>query len=240
MYSSFYAAAQGAIGQQSRMDVISNNLANINNYGYKPKTGVFQDLMYYNLNNWQGDETRIQAGTGIVLEKADTNFAPSGFDITERDYDFAIINNGFFMMRNPVTNEITYTRNGRFSLSQRGNDFYLVNDAENLVLDRNRNPIRLVGDAITGRELEALPGIFDFAVKNGMLNVGDNEYAPVAKNGNPILQDEDPLQGALESPGTDLALELVRMIESQRAYSYALKMVQTSDEVVQTVNGLRG
>ena len=50
---------------------------------------------------------------------------------------------------------------------------------------------------------------------------------------------ETPLQGALESPGTDLATELVRMIESQRAYSYALKMVQTSDEVVQTVNTLR-
>lgn len=240
MYSSFYAAAQGAIGQQSRMDVISNNLANINNYGYKPKTGVFQDLMYYNLNNWEGDETRIQAGTGIVLEKADTNFAPSGFDMTERDYDFAIIDDGFFMMRNPVTNEITYTRNGRFSLSQRGDEFYLVNDAENLVLDRNQNPIRLVGDSATGWELEALPGIYDFAVKNGMLNVGDNEYVPVEKNGDPILQNEDPLQGALESPGTDLALELVRMIESQRAYSYALKMVQTSDEVVQTINGLRG
>ncbi|MCI8376656.1 MAG: flagellar hook-basal body complex protein [Lachnospiraceae bacterium] len=239
MYSSFYAAAQGAIGQQSRMDVISNNLANVNNYGFKPKVGTFQDLMYYNLNNWQGDETKIQAGTGIVLEKADTNFAPSGYDITERDYDFAIVENGFFMMRNPVNNEITYTRNGRFSLSQRGNEFYLVNDAENLVLDRNQNPIRLVGDEVTGRELEALPGIFDFAVKNGMQNVGDNEYAPVEKNGQPILQAEDPLQGALESSGTDLAMDLVRMIESQRAYSYALKMVQTSDEVVQTVNSLR-
>ena len=48
-----------------------------------------------------------------------------------------------------------------------------------------------------------------------------------------------PHQGALESSGTDLAMDLVRMIESQRAFSYALKMVQTSDEVVQTVNGLR-
>ena len=143
------------------------------------------------------------------------------------------------MMRNPVTDEITYTRNGRFSLSQRGDEFYLINDAENLVLDRNQNPIRLVGDDTTGRELEALPGIFDFEIKNGMLNVGDNEYAPVEKNGDPILQMETPLQGALESPGTDLATELVRMIESQRAYSYALKMVQTSDEVVQTVNTLR-
>mgnify|MGYP007025242019 CR=1 FL=1 len=64
------------------------------------------------------------------------------------------------------------TRNGRFSLSQRGDEFYLINDAENLVLDRNQNPIRLVGDDLTGRELEALPGIFDFAIKNGMLNVG--------------------------------------------------------------------
>ena len=171
MYSSFYAAAQGAIGQQSRMDVISNNLANINNYGYKPKTGVFQDLMYYNLNNWQGDETRIQAGTGITLEKADTNFAPSGFDMTERDYDFAIINDGFFMMRNPVTNEITYTRNGRFSLSQRGDDFYLVNDAENLVLDRNRNPIRLVGDPATGLKLKRSPYSQGGAAVTGSLRV---------------------------------------------------------------------
>jgi len=239
MYSSFYAAAQGAIGQQSRMDVISNNLANINNNGYKPKIGVFQDLMYYNLNNWEGDETHIKAGTGIVLEKADTDFSPSGFDTTDRDYDFAIIDNGFFMMRNPVTNAITYTRNGRFSLSQRGDEFYLINDAENLVLDRNQNPIRLVEYTEDGPVLSALPGIYDFNVKNGMLSVGENEYAPVAKNGNPILQNEEPLQGALESPGTDLASELVRMIESQRAYSYALKMVQTSDEVVQTINSLR-
>ena len=144
------------------------------------------------------------------------------------------------MLRNPVTNEITYTRNGRFSLSQRGNEFYLVNDAENLVLDRNQNPIRLVGNDDIGRSLEAVPGIYDFSIKNGIQNVGENEYAPVAKNGNPILQAEEPLQGALEMSGADLASDLVRMIESQRAYSYALKMVQTSDEVTQTVNSLRG
>lgn len=240
MYSSFYAAAQGAIGQQARLDVISNNMANVNTSGYKPKIGAFHDLMYYNLNNFHGEETEIQAGTGINLEKADTNFNPSSYEITERDYDFAIKGNGFFMLRNPVTNDITYTRNGRFSLSQRGNEFYLVNDAENLVLDRNQNPIRLVGDDNIGRSLEAVPGIFDFRIKNGIENVGENEYAPVAKNGAPILQAEVPLQGALEMSGADLASDLVRMIESQRAYSYALKMVQTSDEVTQTVNSLRG
>ena len=216
MYSSFYAAAVGAMGQQAKLDVVSNNLANINTAGYKAKVGAFQDLMYYNLNNFRGDETSIQAGTGIRLEKADTNFNPVGF-------------------------EITYTRNGRFSLSQRGDEFYLVNDSGKLVLDRNQNPIRLTGNVSEGEEpgLSAQPAVYDFRIKNGMQNVGDNEYMPVEKNGEPVLTEELALQRALEMSGTDLAMDLVRMIESQRAFSYALKMVQTSDEVVQTVNGLR-
>ena len=241
MYSSFYAAAVGAMGQQAKLDVVSNNLANINTAGYKAKVGAFQDLMYYNLNNFRGDETSIQAGTGIRLEKADTNFNPVGFEITEREYDFAIRTEGFFMLQNPANGEITYTRNGRFSLSQRGDEFYLVNDSGKLVLDRNQNPIRLTGNVSEGEEpgLSAQPAVYDFRIKNGMQNVGDNEYMPVEKNGEPVLTEELALQRALEMSGTDLAMDLVRMIESQRAFSYALKLVQTSDEVVQTVNGLR-
>ena len=73
MYSSFYTAALGAVGQQSKLNVVANNLANVNNYGFKAKNAVFRDLMYYNLNNYNGDETSIKAGTGIYMEKADTN-----------------------------------------------------------------------------------------------------------------------------------------------------------------------
>lgn len=239
MYSSFYTAALGASGQMSKLGVIGNNLANINNYGYKTKNAVFTDLLYYNLNNYNGDETTIKAGTGIYMEKTDTDFSPSGFETTERVYDFAILEDGFFMLRNPVTNEITYTRNGRFSLSLRGDTFYLVNDAGNLVLDANRNPIRGLKDEHGENIVETMPAIYDFAIKNGMQNVGKNEFVPVAKNGNPVLRAEAPLQRALEISNVNLADELVRMIETQRAYTYALKMVQTSDEVVQTVNGLR-
>jgi flagellar basal-body rod protein FlgG len=240
VYSSFYTAALGAVGQQSKLNVVANNLANVNNYGFKAKNAVFRDLMYYNLNNYNGDETSIKAGTGIYMEKADTNFEPSGFELTERDYDFAILEDGFFMLRNPATNDITYTRNGRFSLSLRGEEFYLVNDSGNLVLDQNQNPIQMVVDEYGKNTLEAQPAVYDFAVKNGMQNVGDNEYVPVEKNGDPILTDQEALQGALEMSGVDTANEIVRMIESQRAYSYALKMVQTSDEVTATINGLRG
>lgn len=119
MYTSFYTAARGAIEQQRKLDVVSNNLANVNNYGYKSKNPVFSDLMYYNLNNYDGNDTPLKAGTGVIVEKTNTIFKPTGFLTTNGAYDYAIEGAGFFMMRSPIDNEITYTRNGHFSLSKR-------------------------------------------------------------------------------------------------------------------------
>ena len=65
MYSSFYAAARGVIAQQQKLDVTANNLANINNYGYKNKSVSFSNLMYYNMNNQYGQDTAMKAGTGV-------------------------------------------------------------------------------------------------------------------------------------------------------------------------------
>lgn len=235
MYTSFYTAARGAIEQQRRLDVVSNNIANVNNYGYKSKNAVFSDLMYYNLNNYRGEETPLKAGTGVVVEKTNTNFDPAGFLTTDRDYDYAINGEGFFMLRNPVNNTVTYTRNGRFSMSQRGNEFYLVNDNGNFVLDQNRNPIRVTQDG-----LSAEIGVYGFNILDGMQSVGDNEFAPIAKNGNPyLIQGAELVERTLESPGVDLADEISKVIESQRAYAYSLRMVRTSDEIVTTINSLR-
>ena len=225
MYTSFYTAARGAIEQQRRLDVVSNNIANVNNYGYKSKNAVFSDLMYYNLNNYRGEETPLKAGTGVVVEKTNTNFDPAGFLTTDRDYDYAINGEGFFMLRNPVNNTVTYTRNGRFSMSQRGNEFYLVNDNGNFVLDQNRNPIRVTQDG-----LSAEIGVYGFNILDGMQSVGDNEY---------LIQGAELVERTLESPGVDLADEISKVIESQRAYAYSLRMVRTSDEIVTTINSLR-
>ena len=138
MYTSFYTAARGAMEEQKKMDVIANNFANVNNYGYKSKSAVFSDLMYYNLNNYRGDDTPLKAGVGIAVEKTNTNFDPSAPMTTDGEFDYTIMDDGFFMLMSPVTGEITYSRNGHFSMSQRGNLFYLVNDNGNLVLDLNR------------------------------------------------------------------------------------------------------
>ncbi|MCI8294261.1 MAG: flagellar hook-basal body complex protein [Hespellia sp.] len=235
MYTSFYTAARGAMEEQRKMDVVANNLANVNNYGYKSKRAVFSDLMYYNLNNYTGEDTPLKAGTGVVMEMTKTDFEPSGVVTTEGNYDYAIVDDGFFMMRNPISNEITYTRNGHFSLSLRGNTFYLVNDAGNFVLDENQNPITVIDGEMSGEI-----GVYGFNILDGMLSVGDNEFSPVAKNGAPyLIRGARVIDHALEMSGTHVADEFTQMIEAQRAYSYALRMVTTSDEIISTINALR-
>lgn len=239
MYTSFYTAARGAMEEQQKLNVVANNLANVNNYGYKAKTTVFSDLMYYNLNNYTGADTPLKSGTGIRVEKTNTDFTPAGYVTTQGQFDYAITGKGFFMVRSPITNEITYTRNGHFSMSQRGDEFYLVNDNGNFVLDQNQNPI-LVTDGPDGKVLSGTIGVYGFNIMDGMLSTGNNEFVPVEKNGAPFLiAGAKVVDHALEMSGASVADDFTRMIEAQRAYSYALKMVLTSDEVVNTINTLR-
>ena len=236
MYTSFYTAARGVIEQQEKLNVVGNNLANVNNYGYKAKTAGFLDLMYYNLNNYNGEDTELKAGTGVVVEKTDTDFSPSGYVTTDMVNDYAIVGDGFFMLRNPENQEITYTRNGHFSLSQFGNVMFLVNDNGHFVLDQNMNPITVGAEnTLSGRI-----GVYNFNILDGMENVGANEFQPTAKNGNPyLIPGADVRDKMLEMSNVSTADEISRMIITQRAYSFSLKMLQTSDEVVGTINNLR-
>ena len=88
---------------------------------------------------------------------------------------------------------------------------------------------------------EKLPvGIFDYVNYNGMEQIGDTRYLPVDKNGGLSYGTGILRQGMVERSNADLAEELTKVIESQRAYGMALKMVQTSDEIETTINNLRG
>ena len=237
MNMSFYTAALGAMGQQEKMNVIANNIANVNTDGYRAKNAVFSDLMYYNMQSEPEANSRVKAGSGIAMGRTDTNFSESPMNPTGGAYDYAITGRGFFMLQNPADGSLTYTRNGKFSLSLRDNAFYLVNDSGKLVLDENRNPIRLDEEGSMG---ETRVGVFAFPIENGMRSVGNNELEAVLGNGEPQPAADARLnQGYLEQSNVDLSDEMSKTIEASRAYSYVLKMIQTSDEIEQVINSLR-
>ena len=263
MNMSFYVGALGADASQKKMGVISNNLANINNTAFKPKNAIFSDLINYNLNDSPEAKTDLQAEAGTAVVRTNTEYSPAAFHTTGQPNDYAIGNaNAFFKLQDPSSGEITYTRNGHFHAGEMPDGkFYLFTESGKHVLDENGKKILADDTALkaieaagqTGgntanannatEEVKQKIGVYTINYPSRLVNKGDNELAirPGDQNNkdsviqNPILE-----SGTLESSGTDMAKEMTRLIESQRAFTYALKMVQTSDEVEGTINQLRG
>lgn len=121
MNMSFYTGATGARQFTKKLSVTANNLANINTRGYKPKTAAFSQLVQYNLNDSETAQTQLQAGAGVSLSRTWTDFGISGATQTGAEYDYAIMEpNAFFMIQDPETGEISYTRDGHFHSGERG------------------------------------------------------------------------------------------------------------------------
>ncbi len=243
MNHSFYTAAVGAWQQQVRLNVHGNNIANVNNYGFKAKRPVFSDLMYDFINGAQQDE--MPRGTGAYMVSADTDFSATGFADTGRAMDYAIEGDGFFALWDPATGEYSYSRDGSFTMSQYmlddGNGgttthWYLSDGLGRFVMSRTGQLIEVDPDKLDAAQPV---GVFDFVNTNGMQNVGENRFVPVEKNGQLRVGSGKVVQRMLEQSNVDLANELTKVIESQRSFTYALKMIQTSDEIETTVNGLR-
>lgn len=249
MYQSFYTGALGAGSFLAKLSVVSNNLANINNNGYKAKNVAFSDLMNYNLNDSEDAVTDLMAGNGMRVQRTYTNFGTSAITQTNRELDFAIMqDNAFFMVQDVGTGEITYTRSGRFHRGELNGSFYLTTESNKLVLDQNQQPIEVgqMADA-NGEgaedmaEIQSRITLYTFNNPSRLMNVGDNEFAPSDEGAQPILIENPAFtSSALESSGASMAEEMVKVIETQRAFSYALKVVTTEDEIESTINSLRG
>ena len=96
MYQSFYTGALGAGTCMAKMGVLSNNLANINNHGFKPKTAAFTDLLQFNLNDSEDATTELQAGNGVRMQRTYTSFETSALTATNSELDYAILDNNQF------------------------------------------------------------------------------------------------------------------------------------------------
>jgi len=253
MNQSFYIGANGAAQQLLHLNVHGNNIANVNTYGFKNDKARFTQLLYEDvraIDRAQQNGVGTQpSGVGTKMMMTSTEFTQRYVADTGRNTDYMIEGDGFFALVDLRTREISYTRDGSFTMSE------FIKDTNRV--DENGDPIlktvfclsdgdgRFVlsdkGEIIEmENDDDPLPvGIYDFANYDGMLKVGKNRFMPVDKNGNVMMGDGILRQGMLEQSNTDLGEEFSKVIEAQRAYGLALKMVQTSDEIETTINSLR-
>lgn len=247
MNQSFYTGAVGARQQMQNLNVQANNLANINTYGYKAQVSRFTSLFHQRLDSISGQDTSNGVGTCMLMTS--TSHAQGAPLQTGRRQDYCIDGNGYFALVDLATNQVTFTRNGAFTVApferatdevdENGNPIMetvmaLTDGEGRFVLGRNGDLI-IVTEPFEAQDI----GIFDFGNYDGMEHLDGTEFLPVDKNGNLYYGTGNLMQGYLEGSNVDFADSMTKLIEAQRAYSMALKMLQTSDEIENTINNLR-
>lgn len=248
MNQSFYIGAVGASMQMRRMNIIGDNTANLNTFGFKANRTDFTALMY---QDHRGIEDELPMGVGTRILMTARNHAQGPVEDFQRSTDYMIDGDGFFALVDLATGEVSYTRNGAFVMNGREEPtgevdengqpiteqvYYLGDNQGRFVLSDVGGLIQVDKDSVK----EKLPvGAFDFINYDGMTGIDSTRFLPVDKNGNLMYGTGRLIQGVVEGSNADLAEEYTKLIESQRAYGLALKMVQTSDEIETTINGLR-
>lgn len=235
----FYSAKSGLISMQQGLDVVSNNISNVQTNGYKEIRATFSDLLY---TSQKSQNPEAQTGHGVKLTKTDLMYEHGQLLLTNRELDFATPTDGFFAVRN-AAGDINYTKDGAFYVSQMGEDWNLVTANGDNVLGYDLQPIviPLTEDQLLNYEsLNDRLGVFAFKNPYGLDAVGNNTYSETLSSGIAIADyDAVKLSGALELSSVDLAEQMMKMIELQRAFQLNSKMVQTSDEIENIVNNLR-
>ena len=240
MLQAFYSASVGAQQQMERMSVVGNNIANVNTYGYKTEKPAFRALMYSMVEGAEGDQ--LPKGSGAAMSATATDFTSAPIEETGRVQDYAIVGEGFFALYDPESREISYTRDGSFTpgmfleVDEEGEAqevWYLTDGEGRQVLDTQGYPIQM-----TDVNEKQPVGVFTIQYQDGLQHAGSGRFLTTEKNGTVWISESEVRQGYLETSNTDLASELGKVIETQRAYTYALRMMTTADEVETTINNL--
>ncbi len=245
--------------QQSNLDVIANNLANVNTTGFKRSKIEFQDLLY-DTTRAAGAEagsgtqlpTGLQVGHGSRVVATSKVFTEGELTQTGEQLDLAINGDGFFQVQMP-DGTLAYTRDGALKRSSTGQ----ITTSDGLPLQGGWQPIAAGTNTITISSTGAVTassasGAQNFTVQlvrftnpAGLNSVGGNLYTESLASGTPetgtpgengygTLQ-----QGYLEMSNVKVVQEMVNMITAQRAYEVNSKSVQSADEMMQESNNLR-
>jgi flagellar basal-body rod protein FlgG len=255
MIRSLWIAKTGMEGQQTKLDAISNNLANVGTNGYKRGGVVFEDLMYQNLRQTGAADagqatlpTGLQVGLGTRVAASTRNFAQGGLQQSSSDLDIAIKGQGFFQVQLP-DGTTGYTRDGAFQLDANGQ---LVTSAGHAVQPGITIPVNAqkVSIAQDGTVSVTVPGqatpqavgqiqLASFINPAGLDPRGGNLYAESNSSGAPQAAAPGTnglgslQQGMVEGSNVNVVEELVAMIATQRAYELNSKAISTSDQMLQ-------
>jgi len=260
MISSLSIAKTGLDAQQTQLDVISNNLANVGTTGFKRSRAVFQDLMYQNLSqagSQTSDQTNmpsgLQVGGGVrvvTTERINTQGTPTQ---TSNPTDVAINGNGFFQVLMP-DGTLAYTRDGSFQTNQNGQlvtaSGYPVQPAITLPANSTSLTIASTG-AVTVTQANSTANVqigtlqlATFLNPTGLQSSGSNLYVETDSSGAPTQSAPGQSgtgtlsQGYVEASNVNVVEELVNMIQTQRSYEINSKAVTTSDQMLQKLTDL--
>ncbi len=250
MMQSVYSAASAIKAQQTRLDTIAMNLANVNQNGYKSKRIDFKDALYTAMHSpVEADNGgNLLKGSGVVVGATATNFDAGARITTGKPLDVAITGKGFFTVQGS-DGATYYTRGGNFDVSVEGDARYLVTASGNYVLDAAGQRISLPPDTtpsispdgvITadGGEV-AVIGLVQFQNEEGLLAQGNGLFVQSVASGAPRAATSTMVQGSVEGSNVELSQELTLLIRTQRAYSLASKALQTADDMDGLSNHLR-
>ena len=255
MFSSLWVAKTGLDAQQTRMDVVSHNLANANTTGFKSSRASFQDLVYQNLRQPGGQTTEqtnapsgLMLGTGVRVVGNEKLFTQGNIEQTGNSLDLAIQGRGFLQVTMP-DGTIAYTRDGSLHMDQNGQvvtaNGYAVDPA--ITIPANAQSITIGSDGTVSITLpgQAAPQqigtvqLADFINPAGLQPNGDNLYLETASSGSPQIGQPGLnglgtlSQGALESSNVNVVEQMVDMIETQRTYEMNSKAISAADQMLQ-------
>jgi flagellar basal-body rod protein FlgG len=259
MLRALYSSSAGMQSQQTNLDVIANNLANVNTTGFKKVKAEFQDLLYQTSRAAGSDQgggntlpTSLQIGHGSRLISTAKIFTNGELTQTGERMDIAIQGDGFFEVQLADGTQ-AFTRDGALKVASDGR----VTTSDGLPLQGGWQPIpagtEQINIAPNGTVTTRGAGgiqtfqvqLVRFANPAGLESAGRNLFKETGASGTPEVGNPSEngygelQQGYLEMSNVKVVEEMVNMILAQRAYEVNSKAVQTADEMMQLSNNLR-
>jgi flagellar basal-body rod protein FlgG len=252
MNGALWTAKTGLDAQQTRMQVISNNLANTNTTGFKRDRAVFQDLLYQTVRQPGAQSSQntqlpsgLSTGTGVRVVSTEKLFSQGNLSKTDDPMDLAIQGKGFFEVLTP-DGTLAYTRDGSFQIDSTGRmvtatGYTLPENSTGVTIGQDGTVTASQAGSATANVIGVI-GLADFINPSGLQAKGGNLFQETASSGAPqqgtagIGGLGSLIQGSVETSNVNIVEELVSMIETQRAYEISSKAISTTDGMLQYIN----